>query len=334
MSRTIARGCVLSLLAVALSATGYAQATWAKKTPWGDPDLQGIWNNGTTTPMERPQAMEGRAELTEEEFAARAKADATRSQGETEEQRKQPGVGAGPTFWYEIGKTSRATSLVVDPPNGRIPALTPQVQQFLAERQKRLMQLPVTSDLWATQGQWVRCISRGVPGTVPTVYNNNYQIIQAPGLVVITLEMIHETRIIPLDNRPRLAKEIGQWRGDARGRWEGQTLIVETTNLHPLSEFNRSAVLMGPGAKVTERFTRVSATEMDYRFTVDAPSAFTAPFTVSIPMTTTGAPERLTEYACVEGDNSVRLAVNGYVSQKLGLVGGPIHIGGNNVGLK
>lgn len=295
---------------------------WTKKTPWGDPDLQGIWNNGTTTPLQRPVALGDKATLTPEEFATKQKEDARRQAvGETAEQRARSTItGGGPTFWYEIGETSPRTSLIIDPPNGRLPAFTPYAQQRLEERARMLAEIPLTSFLWKHQGQWVRCITRGVPGgQIPTVYNNNYQILQVPGYVVIHQEMIHDTRIIPLDGRPHVPASIGMWMGDPRGHWERQTLVVETTNFHPEAESTLSGAssnLMGPDAKVTERYTRTSATEMDYQFTVDAPTTFTRPFTASIPMRTQDAAARIMEYACVEGDRSVALTITGLIAQK------------------
>jgi hypothetical protein len=256
-----------------------------------------------------------KAELSPEEFAARQKEDARRqAEGETEEQRKT-GLGAGPTFWYEIGKTTNRTSLITDPPNGRLPPLTPQAQKLLEERTKNIAEIPLNKFLWEHQGQWVRCTSRGVPGGhIPTVYNNNYQILQVPGYVVISMEMVHETRIIPMDNRP--VQPVRRWLGESRGRWEGQTLVVETTNFHPQTQFNRGPNLMGPDGKVTERFTRTSATDLEYTFTVDAPSTYTRPFTASIPMSTVDAPDRIMEYACLEGDQSVRLTITGLLAKR------------------
>jgi hypothetical protein len=145
----------------------------------------------------------------------------------------------------------------------------------------------------------------------PTCYNNNYQIVQAPGFVVILSEMIHEARIIRLDNRPHLDPAIKLWMGDSRGRWEGQTLVVETTNFHPDSEPMTTASLRGVDAKVTERFTRISATELDYRYTLEAPSIYTRSISASIPMTTTVAAKRIMEYACIEGDRSMALSIRG-----------------------
>ena len=306
----------------ASAVTGTSATTWTKKTPWGDPDLQAIWNNGTASPLQRDPKLGTREFLTAEELEAAKKAAAARQAGETEEQRKT-GLGAGPTFWYEIGAPVQRTSLIIDPPNGRLPAYTPQGQQYVAQRQKNLEEIPLNEFLWKHQGQWVRCITRGVPnGMIPTVYNNNYQFFQLPGYVVIHQEMIHNTRVIPLDGRPQLAPAIREWDGDSRGRWEGQTLVVETTNFHPEAEFNSAAggtagaIPLGPGAKVTERFTRQSATNMDYVFTVEAPATFTTPFTVSIPMNTMAASNRIMEYACVEGDQSVSLTVKALLAQK------------------
>jgi hypothetical protein len=150
----------------------------------------------------------------------------------------------------------------------------------------------------------------------PLGYNNNYQIVQAPGYVVVLQEMIHASRIIPLDGRPHLDPKIRLWEGDSRGRWEGDTLVVESTNYHPDSEpMDRQPTAGGVDYKVTERFTRVSATDLDYRYTLDAPSVFTRPWSAAIPMTTLSAPSRMTEYACQEGNLAVQLTINGLVRQ-------------------
>lgn len=294
-----------------------AQSPRPRTTPWGDPDLEGFWTNGTTTPLERPPHFGNRALLTSEELEARKKADAIRAQGETDEDRKQ-GVGAGPTFWYELGQSTARTSMLVDPPDGRLPPLTATAQRRLAEREKEIADIVVGPPLWKNQGVWVRCISRGVPGgLIPVLYNNNYQIVQLPGYVVIHQEMIHETRVIPLDGRAHLPSAIQLWNGDSRGRWEGRTLVVETTNFHPEAEFFRGPHLMGKAAKVTERFTRTSANELDYRFTVDAPETFTKPFTGSVPMRTEGVTPRIVEYGCHEGNLTMPLTVKGLVAAKV-----------------
>lgn len=300
------------------AAPAAATSGWTKKTPWGEPDLQGIWTNATTTPFERPESFGMRATLTDEEYEIKRKADAKRAaEGETAEERAQPGVGGGPVFWYERGGPLRATSLIIDPPNGRLPALTPMAQKRFDERQKAMAEIPVSPLLWESQGQWIRCISRGVPGgLIPVAYNNNYQIIQTPGQVVIHMEMIHETRIIPTDGRPRLSNDVRQWMGSSWGFWEGETLVVETTNFHPEAQMNRGPHLLGTDARVVERFTRKSATEIDYELMVDAPSTYTRHFTASIPLVAEGAPDRIMEYACVEGDHAVRLTVLGLLADR------------------
>jgi hypothetical protein len=311
------RTAIAAVLAIVFVTSPAAQSPRARTTPWGDPDLQGFWTNGTTTPLERPPHFGTRALLTPEELEAKKKADAIRAQGETDEDRKQ-GVGAGPTFWYELGRTTARTSMISDPPDGRLPPLTPMAQRRLAAMEKEIADIVVGPPLWKNQGVWVRCISRGVPGgLIPVLYNNNYQIVQLPGYVVIHQEMIHETRIIPLDGRPHLPSSIRLWNGDSRGRWEGQTLVVETTNFHPEAEFFRGPHLMGEDARVTERFTRTSASELDYQFTVDAPSTFTRPFTGSAPMRTDDASPRIVEYGCHEGNLTMPLTIKGLVAAKV-----------------
>jgi hypothetical protein len=300
------------------AAAATTSTAWTRKTAWGEPDLQGIWTNATTTPFERPESFGNRAFLTEQEYEVKRAQDAKRAaEGETAEDRARPGVGAGPTFWYERGTPLRQTSLIIDPPDGQLPALTPQAQERFDARRKALAGVPASPLLWESQGQWIRCISRGVPGgLIPVAYNNNYQIIQTPGQVVIHMEMIHETRIIPTDGRPRLPNGVRQWLGSSWGYWEGDTLVVETTNFHPEAQMNRGPHLLGIDARVIERFTRKSATEIDYELFVDAPSTFVRPWTASIPLFKDGAPDRMMEYACVEGDHAVRLTVLGLLAEK------------------
>ena len=212
----------------------------------------------------------------------------------------------------EMGKPLRRTSLIIDPPDGRLPPLTPEAQRELAEKQRLEKEPRFDSSLWTKYRVRTRCIARGVPAIMhPTCYNNNYQIVQAPGYVVILSEMIHEARIILLDGRAHVDPAIKLWMGDSRGRWEGQTLVVQTTNFHPDSEPMTTASLRGVDAKVTERFTRISATELAYQYTLEAPSIYTRPISASIPMTTTVAAQRIMEYACIEGDRSMALSIRG-----------------------
>ena len=294
------------------------QGKW--RTPWGDPDLQGIWNNGTSTPFARDPQFGDREYLTDEELAAAKAQAANRLVPETVEQTRAAqaegdNVGTGTAFWFEISDPNGRTSSIYDPPDGRLPSTTPEFQAQQAERQRLAREPRLDKSMWERQNIWVRCITRGQPaGTVPVVYNNNYQIVQAPGYVVLYQEMVHTMRIIPMDGRPHLDDKIRSFEGDPRGHWEGDTLVVETTNFHPNAEVNNGQP--SPGGKpykVTQKFTRISETEMDYRFTLDAPSVYTRPFSAAIPMTSRAAPSRMSEYACVEGDSSTRLTITGLV---------------------
>ena len=285
-----------------------AGSSSAGRTPWGDPDLQGIWTNNTNTPFERPSQFAGRDRLTDAEVAELQAQDRRRAQ------ENGPGAVSGPEHWYEhLGLRSNQTSHVVDPPDGKVPALT-------AAAQKRRVIGTVNRtefSTWEDLSPWDRCITRGVPGSMlPTFYNNNYQILQSPGYVVILYEMIHEARVIPVDGRPRLPDTVRQWTGDSRGRWEGDTLVVEVRNftdrtpVHP-TRGNASRVAHGAGMRLIERFTRVDADTIDYRFTVDDPDTFLGPWTAAIPMTRHGAPDRILEYACHEGNYAVSHILSG-----------------------
>jgi hypothetical protein len=275
------------------------QARLAERTPWGHPDLQGIWNNSTITPLERPREFADREFLT----AAEAKAlDAAAA--ERYDQRPADAAqdvdAAYNQVWWERGKTvgSRRTSLIVDPPDGRIPARTPEGQQRAAAIAARLRGVPTGPE---DRNLAERCITRGAP-KLPGGYNNNVQIVQTPTHVVIMQEMIHEARIIPLDGRAHLPGKIREWLGDSRGRWDGDTLVVETSNYHPLSGFNSYYCCPGSAdhLRIVERFRRTGAETIDYRFTVEDPTTFTRPFTVELPMLRIEEP--IFEYACHEAN--------------------------------
>jgi len=306
----------LSLLAAAHSAGQTPQsaakthpaANWTPpRTPDGKPDLQGIWTNATLTPLERPQDLAGKQVLTPAEAAAYEK---QLLQQANRDVRKGPAdVGAYNELWFDRGTKvvgGRRTSLIVDPPDGRIPPLTPAAQ-------KKLDAEVAHSSLHAADGPEdrplaERCIlwPTAGPPMLPGPYNNNYQIVQAPGYVVIQVEMIHETRIIPTDGRPHLPPGIRQWMGDSRGHWEGNTLVVETTNFtgktSDLSAGMQRGTYRGSdeNLRLRERFTRVDPETILYEFTVDDPTAFTKPWTAQIPMTKFQG--RLFEYACHEGN--------------------------------
>ncbi len=290
---------VVGVLGVLLaSAAGVAAQTVPEfRTPWGDPDIQGTWNNITGTPLERP------AELSEKEFFTHEEAvqfaeqtlrrvDRDRRDGEIERD-----VGrAYNEFWSDratkyLTQLNTRTSLIVDPPDGQLPALTPVGQARVDARRGAREQ----SHSWVDRNLWERCLTRGVP-RLPGSYNNNFMIVQSPGYVVILVEMIHETRIIPLDERPPLSSGIRQWMGDSRGRWEGETLVVETTQFTDQQEFRGTSAEL----HLVERFTRVDANTIDYRFTVDDATTYAHPWTAAVPMKSVD--EDVFEYACHEGN--------------------------------
>ena len=297
------------LLAAGLLLPGSAAGQDSPLTPWGDPDLQGIWTNTTTTPLQRPEELAGQATLSDEERAAR---DAERVQNA--DQPPPPGeTGAYNSFWFERGVLSERTSLVVDPPTGLLPPLTPMA----AARADAIFALRYSDRRdWVTDFHlYDRCLTRGLPGSMmPGFYNHNYNILQTPGYVVIQVEMIHDVRIIPLDGRPHLAPSIDQWLGSSRGRWEGDTLVVETSNLSAKAHERRVEMAnvvfgIGENARIVERFTRVDANTIDYQVTVTDPTTFQSAWTASMPMTAIEGP--LYEYACHEGNYAMRNMLSG-----------------------
>ena len=217
------------------------------------------------------------------------------------------GTGAG---WAETGKSVERGSLVVDPPDGRIPMTAAAVKRLVEREQGRSSR--GEADSWLDRNSWERCISRTLPtAMIPNIYNANYQIVQTADYVGILVEMIHDARIIPLDGRPHVGKDIRQWMGDSRGHWEGNTLVVETTNFNDRLDggpLQPSHVIQtgyrGSGAtlRLVERFTRVDANSIDYRFTVEDPVTFTRPYTVAIPMRKDDTQTGIAEYACHEGN--------------------------------
>ncbi len=260
------------------------------RTLWGDPDLQGIWNHGTATPLERPDEHAGRELLTEEEIAE-ANLDATTfaSSERRDELSKDRDVGlAYNQFWWDRGLSDGRTALIVDPPNGKIP-YTSEAQRPPGFRRTRGSNGPEDRNLWE------RCITRGVP-RLGGAYNNNFRLIQTSGHVVILHEMVHESRIVPLDGRPHVADDIRQWNGDSRGRWEGDTLVVETTNFTDKTNFNGST----SGLKVVERFRRADADTLQYEVTLEDSTTWVQPWTAALAMPKTEG--EMFEYACHEGN--------------------------------
>jgi hypothetical protein len=310
-----------------VSTPGAAQAPKSSAKTWnpprmadGHPDLQGIWNYSTLTPMERPRELAGKAFLSEQEAAEfENRAQQTRNVDLNRETKPtarglvngtvetEDLASAYNEFWWDRGTklvSTRRTSLVIDPPDGRIPPLTPQAQKRLAtldEANQRLAEGPEDRPLSE------RCIVRpnSGPPMTPTGYNNNFQLIQAPGYVVIFNEQIHDARIVPMGSQPHLPQTVRQWMGDSRGHWEGDTLIIDTTNFTAVTNFRGS----GENMHLVERFTRTDPGTLLYEFTVDDPLSFTRRWTGQIPMKRTQEP--MYEYACHEGNYSMFTTLSG-----------------------
>jgi hypothetical protein len=278
----------------------------------GQADLQGVWLSNGATPLERPKGLEGKPFLTDAEVAELKKRAARLfKEGNSDfasgdnaflaayanvEQYKNPNISTGGAEDMVDREFDNRTSLIVDPPDGKLPALTPAAQRRQAEAAEAAKR-PTTRPEDLTN--FIRCITFGVPrvggnfGAGPYSY---YQIFQTAGHVVLFTEMIHEARIIPLDGRPHLPQNIRQWSGDSRGRWEGKTLVVDTTNFSTKSNFMGSA----ENLHLVERFTRVAPNRVDYAVTIDDPTTWTKPWTAVIRLKQTQ--ENIYEFACHEGN--------------------------------
>ena len=261
------------------------------RTAWGDPDLQGvIWSFATITPLERPAAYAGRERLTQEEVVALNANALTRG-----DQPPPPGdPGAYNAFWFDRGESTGRTSLIVDPSDGRIP-FTPDGRQRLDER-RALLGRPAHGPEDRSPGERCTHHTKAGPPMSAGGYNNHLRLFQTPGYVVVWTEQNHDARIIPMDGRPPVAGSIRQWMGDSRGGWEGDTLVVETTN------FSGKAYYQGSthGMHLVERFTRTGADTLEYEYTVSDPASYTRPWTASITMTPIEGD--LYEFACHEGN--------------------------------
>ena len=270
-------------------------------TPWGHPDLQGVWDRRTITPLQRPERFAGKAFLNADEIAAYETASATRDDGRPLDS-GLGGITVHDPDDLDYGNKVLAggqTSLVVDPPNGLIPALTKAAQRRAAQRSKyRASRGP--ADSWTDRSLAERCLTWGVPqGMLPQAYNNNIQILQTPNEVLILNEMIHDIRIVPLDGRPHLPSNVRQWHGDPRGYWLGNTLVVESTNFSPQSNFRGAA----ENLHLEERFTRLSDGHLLYEFTVEDPTTWEQSWSVSFPMVMSDQP--IYEFACHEGNHGL-----------------------------
>jgi len=303
----------LAILSIAPAAVAQAQTSssapsrnekaWiAHRAAGNHPDLQGFWSNATLTPFERPRDLAGKEFFTEVEAAAFEQR--TREAADRDRRLSNPQADVNQAYneaWFDRGTTvfpTRRTSIVVDPPDGRVPPLTPQAQRDAADRaqvQRRDptgpedMALPVRCLLWPTAG----------PPMLPGPYNNNYQIVQTADSVIIDVEMIHDARIIPLNGRPHLSPRIRLWLGDPVGHWEGETLVVDTTNFTDKTHLRGS----DQNLHLIERFTLTGPDTLLYRFTIEDPTAFSRPWTGEIVMTRIKRP--LYEYACHEANYSM-----------------------------
>ena len=282
----------------------------AAKTPWGHPDFQGVWDRRTITPLERPERLAGKAFMTPEEIIAYERESAARADGRPLDALRA-GISVHDPQDLDYGSTVLATgqtSLVVDPADGRIPAYT-QAANDRATVAAAFRASRGSADSWTDRTLNERCMTWGMPqGMLPQAYNNNIQIIQTKNEVMILTEMVHDARIIPLDGRPHIPANITQWHGDARGHWEGETLIIETTNFSAKSSFRRSS----SNLHLQERYTRIDDDMLQYEFTVSDDTTWEQPWSVSFPMVRGGEP--IYEFACHEGNygllNILRVARN------------------------
>src|SRR5215468_11020890 len=274
-------------------------------------DLQGVWTNPTITPFERPAEFAGKEFLTEKEVA---EIEARSAQSKVDRPPAAGDPGNYNQFWFDSGTKvvkTRRTSLVIEPKNGRVP-LKPEAEA------KRDYNAAHNSDSYEHMSVWDRCITRGVPaGMFPAGYNNAYQILQVPGSVVILYEMIHEARIIPIDGRPHLPASVKMWNGDSIGRWDGNTLVVDTTNYNDKGWIATSAatgrikgIPQSEALHVVERFTRVDRNTINYEVTIDDPNMYTKPWKVEVPLTR-DPDYHIYEYACQEGNHAVENVLSG-----------------------
>jgi hypothetical protein len=303
--RNVSLAAIVSALTLSLGAPALAQSS-----AHGQPDIQGVWTNFDPTPFEAPN------DIDLERLAPLAAWFPGSNQPQRPPAEPNPDARtAGPSGPWGDGpgdalRNERRQSMVVDPPNGRVPLR----REAITSRNNNLINL---TDGWLTHTPWERCITRGIPGGMfPGGYGAGYQVMQVPGYVVIFYEMIHEARVIPIIDRPALSDNIRLWNGDSRGRWEGDTLIIETGNYNDQGTIGTNIASRGvrgieqsEALTIVERFTRVDEETISYSVTIDDPKPFTAPWTVAMPLNRDNA-YQIYEYACHEGnyglENSLR----------------------------
>ncbi|MDP7480559.1 MAG: hypothetical protein QGI10_14950 [Vicinamibacterales bacterium] len=304
---------LIAIVTLALAATS-ATAQSAPKTGWGDPDLQGIWTSSGATPFERPTAQAGRETLTDEEVASIRASTAARDEelANRAAQRTEAGgnVGAYNNFWMDRGQRTNRTSMVVDPPDGRLPPKT-AAGEYASKTRLKSPGGAERGDTWEDRHIWERCVTRGgMPNAMfPRSYNNNMQVFQTPDHVVMLIEQVHEVRVVALDGRDHPSDKIGQWNGISTGHFEGDTLVVVTSNLEsrvsalqPWSLFDSSE---GSGENITliERFTRTGPDSLEYEVEVFDPQMYTQSWTVAYPFWSLN--DLMYEYACHEGNEGM-----------------------------
>ena len=287
------------------------------RAPDGHPDLQGIWTNSTLTPLERPAEFRDKPWLSEQDAARYEKRTLEQGNRDRRDGDSETDVArAYNDLFFDRGarlakiRDGFRTSIIVDPPDGRIPPLTPKAQ-LRADELREYAQLH-PADRAQDRSLTERCIfwPTAGPPMLPGPYNNTYQIVQTAGYVMILAEMIHDVRVIPLDGRPHLSEKVRGWLGDSRGHWEGRMLVVDTTNLTDKTRFHGA----DENLHVVERFTRIDATTILYRFTIDDPTAFTKPWSGEIPFV--AAPGPIYEYACHEGNSALPNILSGARAQE------------------
>ena len=328
MSVAVIGGALWLMTSVGRAQTPTGTATTkgsAPRTSWGRPDLSGMWTmqDDSSTPLERPREFGARAYLTDEELAQKknreeASAEDNKADRSAVRGANYKGNEEGPTYWYERGVSPR-TSLIIDPPDGRLPPMTPEAQQehaaFVA-----LMRTHSEADSSQDRTSNERCINRALP-RIPASYNNGIQILETPDFVVLAYEWMHDTRIIPLDGRPHVGANIHQWTGDPRGHWEGNTLVVDSTNFTDKQEYAASpAGMIGQGTPqgrwhLIERLTLVGPNAIEYKATVEDLTTWTKPWTMML--TWKKDPNyKIFEYGCHEGNYGMTNILSGARSEE------------------
>jgi len=303
---------IAAAVVMALTASTYGAAPWSGRTPWGDPDYQGEWTSEGEygVPFERPAQYGTRAFLTDEEYAKRLNDVRLRNAKDLERVDVLAGKVDAPNapipHWREYDTTSRRTSLIIDPPNGRFPPRVPGAKPWPVRQKCGSLAIGEPCDTYEDYGLGVRCIAHGegVPDAMfPAVYNANLRFVQSPGFVAISYELIHDTRVIPLDppaQRDPLRSSIRSYMGASRGHWDGTTLVVETANLKMTPRGST------PSLKLVERFTRTGKDTMTYEATFTDAATWTAPWTVALDLRARPDDAGVYEYACHEGNYGLR----------------------------